>query len=174
MPGQNNLSCSAPAFGKLSAEVLRMGKSIRFEARGTSMQPILRDGDILVVAPLAAGWAKLGDVVLCQVTDEKLFIHRVIQRRTAGEGIQYLVKGDHVPAPDAWISGDQVYGRVVSAERDNFHINMNNPILKLLGYSSIVCYHVEKRWGKSPFKHLQFFKQLPIFYRYLVQEEFNG
>jgi len=138
------------------------------------MQPILRDGDTLVVAPLAAGWAKLGDVVLCKVTDDKLFVHRVIQRYTASEGIQYLIKGDHVTEPDGWISGDQVLGRVVSADRDNFHVNMNSIVVKMLGYGTIVRYLVEKRWGRSPFKHLQFVKGLSIFYRYLVQEEFNG
>jgi signal peptidase I len=174
LSGQTKFSCSAPAFAKLSAEVLRMGKSVRFHAHGTSMRPLLRDGDVLRVEPTAGRRIKIGDVLLCQLSDEKLLVHRVIQRRQTDDGVQYLLKGDHVTEPDGWVSSNQVLGRLVAAERGDFCVSMRSIVVKLLGYSTIGQYQMEKRWGGSPFKHLQFIKGLPIFYRYLVQEEFNG
>ena len=47
----------------LMRAVLEKGKAFRFEVRGASMRPVIRDGDVVTVSPLAGGAAKTGDVV---------------------------------------------------------------------------------------------------------------
>ena len=43
--------------------VLEKGRAFRFEARGTSMLPLIRDGDVVTVTPLSGGGPRTGDVV---------------------------------------------------------------------------------------------------------------
>ena len=51
-------------FGDLSQRLLSMGLGFRFQARGTSMEPAIRDGDLLQVMPVVAEELGRGDIVL--------------------------------------------------------------------------------------------------------------
>ena len=51
-------------FGALSQTLLSSGLGFRFLARGTSMEPEIRDGDLLQVMPVVAEELGRGDIVL--------------------------------------------------------------------------------------------------------------
>ncbi len=110
-----------------------MGKSVRFQARGVSMKPLVRDGDVLVVEPLGQDRPCVGEVVLCSTASEHVVVHRVI-RQQFKKGIQYSqVQGDQIPQPDGWMSDEAVLGRVMSLERDGRVIEMDRPLIRALG-----------------------------------------
>ena len=128
------LPCTSAAFAGLSADILQHGKSLRFRARGASMQPLVRDGDCLLVQPVEAGRVRVGDVVLCSSQADHVVVHRVLRRQPGLEGYVFLVQGDQVAQPDGWIPQAQVYGRVTALERAGITINMHQPLAKVLGW----------------------------------------
>ncbi len=105
---------SGPALLALMRAVLDRGATFRFRARGTSMMPLIRDGDVLSVSPLRRS-PGLGDVVaFVQGTPERLAVHRVV----ALQGASCLIQGDNADGcPDGVVCYDQILGRVTCVER---------------------------------------------------------
>ncbi|NTU50885.1 MAG: hypothetical protein HGA94_00380, partial [Candidatus Aminicenantes bacterium] len=106
---------AAPAGVLTLNEVLEKGKAFRFEARGASMHPVIRDGDIVTVRHLAGGGPRTGDVVA--------FVHPVtggvrIHRVVGAGGTGYLLKGDNALCEDGAVARDALLGRVARIERE--------------------------------------------------------
>ena len=76
-------------FTELCAALLRRGHHVRFRVEGASMQPNLRDGDTVVVAPASAAELRSGDVAFVE-TPDGLRVHRV---KHVGNGA-VITRGD--------------------------------------------------------------------------------
>ncbi|HNS52368.1 MAG TPA: hypothetical protein PKO09_14440 [Anaerolineae bacterium] len=63
--------CSSAAFARLSAETLGAGVLLRLRARGTSMCPLVRDGDILLARPLRDGLSRVRDIALSRIDEDR-------------------------------------------------------------------------------------------------------
>jgi hypothetical protein len=108
------LSLSGESLLGLLEAVLARGVPFRFLARGFSMSPLIRDGDILTVAPRGEARLRPGDTVaFINPLNGKPAVHRII--RLDREFI--VVKGDNVAEPDGLISGKDILGVVTSVER---------------------------------------------------------
>ncbi len=168
MSDMSVIACSSPDFLGLSAEVLHLGASLRFQARGHSMQPLVRDGDILLVKPLGERLPRVGDVVLCVTEPGMVLVHRVIRRQFCSDGYHFLVQGDQVSQPDGWIPRDRIYGRVASIEREGSRINMDSMEMRILSAMAVL----RSRWhlGASAFSHhiIRLVKRVPIFSIFLT------
>lgn len=109
------LSLSGPTLVELLRAVLGKGAPCRFRAKGFSMSPFVRDGDVITVSPLSGASPRRGDVVaFVRPGMEKLVVHRVVGKR----GHSYLIKGDSTPEADGLIPEANVLGRVIRVERD--------------------------------------------------------
>jgi hypothetical protein len=163
-----SLPCSSAAFAELSAEILRAGKAVRFRARGASMSPLVRDGDVVLVRPVEARAVREGDVVLCADERGRLLLHRVIRRRAGPGGVCLTVQGDSVEQPDGEIAGAQLYGRVAAVEREGVWMAADRPVLRLLGWSAAL----RSRWnvgrGRPSRLARRLAKKLPLLSRYLA------
>ena len=145
---KTRLACTTPAFATLSADLLHAGIALRFTAQGSSMLPLLRSGDILVVKPVDDSRLKIGDVVLCAVSTDRVVAHRIIRRRTEENGLAFLVQGDRVGKPDGWIPQAQVLGRVDYLERSGRQINLQSGPGRLLGMMQSIKLRCHlSRWG---------------------------
>jgi signal peptidase I len=123
--GQANLAA-------LAVEILGGGSRLRFRARGASMQPFIRDGDILEVRPPGITALQRGDVVLCRLRGGRLVAHRVVQiMRDSGTAI--VTQGDALACPDASISVEQVLGHVAVVERAGKRIRLDTHRQRLAG-----------------------------------------
>ncbi len=131
----------------LTRDLLRMGKSVRFQARGMSMKPLVRDGDIMLVEPFGQKLPRLGDVVLCQTESGRVLAHRVIGRQGKLEEKTYLIQGDRAAYADGWISHEQIWGRVSKLERGGNVINLENPFMKALG--KYAAFRSRYGWGRG-------------------------
>jgi len=162
-----NISCTSAAFAELSAEILGSGKALRFQARGDSMSPLVRDGDVLLVRPVHPAAVQIGDLVLCSSEGRRVVVHRVIRKQVSQERLRFTVQGDQVARPDGLIPGGQVYGRVLAIERDAAQIDMDRPVMRMLGWLAAL----RSRWnlGCRPGLRLatRLVKRLPVFSRYL-------
>src|SRR5512135_293089 len=101
------------------------------------MEPLLRDGDILLVRPVEANQIRVGDVVLCSTPADRIVAHRVLHRRSGPQGYAFLVQGDQAALRDGWIPQVQVYGRVASIERTGVHIDMCRLGMRILSWLAV-------------------------------------
>jgi hypothetical protein len=110
----------------LMRDVLGRGLPFRFEARGSSMYPAVRDGDVVTVAPLAADGPRTGDVVaFVHAATGGVRLHRVVGV-AAG---RFLVKGDNALASDGAVDRDALLGLVVGLERGGRPRRLGPPLL---------------------------------------------
>jgi signal peptidase I len=114
-----------PPFGDLCAALLAEGRTVRFRADGASMEPAIRDGDVVTVAPFV-GDVHRGDVLLYR-TGGRLHAHRVVGPvRGAKEGIR--VRGDAPGWEEERVPVADVLGRVETIERDGRAVPLRGPV----------------------------------------------
>jgi len=162
------LECTSPAFAALSADLLSAGIALLFTAQGSSMKPMLRPDDILVVKPVDKHRIKIGDIVLCTVSETRLVAHRVISKRSRRDGVSFLVQGDRVSKPDGWVAEEMVHGRVESAERCGRHIDILAQPNRLLGTMQTIKlrFHLSRLGIAEAVGRI--IKRLPCFSNYIT------
>jgi hypothetical protein len=100
---------------QLMRGVLDKGAAFRFQSKGFSMSPFIKDGDILTIAPMQRCTPSFGDVVVfIHPHNGRLIIHRIIGKKAGS----YRTKGDNAPEEDSLISREAILGLVTSVERD--------------------------------------------------------
>jgi hypothetical protein len=97
---------------ELAAESLRRGNTVRLRARGGSMLPFLRDGDLLEIRPASGAEVRIGDVICYEPPSGGLCLHRVIAREERG----LVTRGDALTYVDTVAAG-ALLGRVIARER---------------------------------------------------------
>ena len=105
---------------ELSKDIFRKGKSIRFQAKGWSMRPFIRDGDFIVVSPIKNSSIKAGDVVFHLTTENKVIVHRVIKKHKKDKDNRttMFIKGDATFSSPEKVEMQDVLGKVVAVERN--------------------------------------------------------
>ena len=166
-----NLPCTAAEFGDLAADLLKMGKQVRFRAMGSSMHPLVRDGDTLLIAPCQSFSIRPGDILLCTGGNHCLVVHRVIRRKDSRNNRQFLTQGDQAPWPDGWIDASRIYGRLEEIERDGKRFNTTGPF-RLLGLLIVMARRLGLRHSKAAALLSAWLKKLPAFSGYLDQEKY--
>lgn len=105
----------------LMRQVLSRGKSIRFRARGGSMAPFIRDGDVIYISPFRKGEPGLGQVAaFLQPQTGGLLVHRVVGKN----GLAYLIQGDNTPGKTDLVPPENLLGRVTQVERDGRQVRL--------------------------------------------------
>ncbi len=110
------LPLSGRVLLELMRAVLARGVPFRFRARGWSMAPFIRDGDVITISPLQDVPPRTGEVVaFSRPGTGNLVVHRVIALR----GSASLVQGDGVAGcRDGIVPADNLVGRVTRVERN--------------------------------------------------------
>ncbi|MGD1009974.1 MAG: S24/S26 family peptidase [Candidatus Aminicenantales bacterium] len=108
------LALSGKALTGLMRAVLAKGKPLRFRARGLSMSPFIKDGDVVTVRPLAGARPRAGDIVaFLHPATGKAAVHRVVGEWSG----LFSLKGDNTPGADGVLSLEQILGTVCRIER---------------------------------------------------------
>jgi hypothetical protein len=109
------ISFTAPQLASLMRDVLAKSAAFRFKARGFSMSPVVKDGDIITVAPRSAHKLCVGDIAaFSDLPDERLVVHRII----ADFGESWLTKGDNLSNRDGLIHKSRILGLITRIERN--------------------------------------------------------
>ena len=115
------LRLSGPQLVELLRDLLAGGKRVRFRAKGFSMMPFIKDGDVVAVSPLSGTRPGFGEVIVFTHPHTKgLVVHRVVGRR----GGTYLARGDSNSETDGWVRGEDLLGRVTDVERDGEAVSL--------------------------------------------------
>jgi signal peptidase I len=110
----DGISVSAPFIMELIEAVHEKGVSFRFQARGYSMMPAIRDGDLITVSPLKDIIPRRGDVLAFRHPERpQMLVHRVLHAKAK----KYFIKGDNCPEADGWIPAENILGLITKVER---------------------------------------------------------
>jgi signal peptidase I len=114
------LPLSGIALLELMRAVINRNLPFRFCARGWSMAPFIRDGDVITVAPLQHAVPKVGEVVaFTRPGEEKMVVHRIVAQRSE----VLFIQGDNGQGyPEDAIPLNNLIGRVVRIERNGNNI----------------------------------------------------
>ncbi len=128
-------------FTDVATGLLRQGYGVRFYAKGWSMYPTIKDGEMITIEPVVPSQVKRGDILLHH-NGRGVIAHRVVRigRRKAllspqnsVLGTLFILRGDASSTCDGPVEADQVLGKVVSVERDGRLIDLG-------GWKSMVWY----------------------------------
>jgi hypothetical protein len=95
----------------LGSDLVDAGASFRFQARGGSMYPFIREGDVLEVVPVPFREFGIGDVVFYR-SGGRLLAHRVIGFVFEADRVRIRARGDGFLQEDPPVSEPDVVGRV--------------------------------------------------------------
>ena len=110
----SELPLSGSALIVLLRAVLDKNKPFRFRAKGFSMSPFMKDGDVITVSPLSDASPRFGDVLACiHPVNGTLLVHRVVTQN----GAAWLIQGDNAVEPDGLMTKADMLGRVTRIER---------------------------------------------------------
>jgi hypothetical protein len=108
------LTAAAPA---LVADVLRQYGQVRLRTHGCSMFPVIRSGDVLSIRHCTTEAVQPGDVVLVADGD-RLFAHRLIEKRLRNDEWFLVTRGDSHWRNDPPRSASTLLGHVMAVSRD--------------------------------------------------------
>ncbi len=100
-------------FEALSRELLKSGMGVRFEARGASMSPCIRDGDIVYVTPVIVSKLRKDDIVLSKGRSG-FRVHRVVIADQ--DKNLFITRGDCGQQDDPPLRGEQILGVAIAKE----------------------------------------------------------
>lgn len=126
------VSLNSPEFTEFSSDILGQGGSFSFKARGFSMYPFIRDGDILTIQPVEAAALNVGDVAFYCAVGDRPVAHRVVSRELHSGSVVLRTRGDAQTCPDEQIRSEHVLGRVVSVQRGRKIIRLNRGLRRLV------------------------------------------
>jgi signal peptidase I len=132
-------------FESLARDILSSGNTLRFRARGGSMRPLIRDGEILEVAPIKNGELHLGDIVLFSDPTRNLMAHRLIHRFHHDGHSMLVLQGDANFTEDRPVSERLVIGRIIAVIRDRSSFAFSGPIHRVVGWIMILFAPLMKR-----------------------------
>lgn len=118
---------------KLSRDLLARSTSIRFQAKGWSMRPFIRDGDLITVSPPWNSPVRVGDVVLYKNTDERVIVHRVIRKTKTEGGLVFFIKGDATLGQPEEVHTKSVLGRVSAIDRNGQEKRLDTKLHRTIG-----------------------------------------
>ena len=118
----SELSLPRAALIELMQAALAKGAPFRFRAKGWSMAPFIRDGDVICVTPLPEAGPAVGEVVaFIRAESGQLLVHRVIARERGA----YTIQGDNAPgAADATVLREDMLGRVTQITRNGKDVGL--------------------------------------------------
>jgi signal peptidase I len=106
---------NAPVIMELIEAVHEKGAAFRFQAKGHSMTPAIRDGDAITISPLGEIIPRRGDVLAFRHPERpQMLVHRVLHAKDR----KYFIKGDNCAGGDGWIPGENILGLVTRVERN--------------------------------------------------------
>jgi hypothetical protein len=108
-----NSGADSRLFEDVVRPLLAQSVSLRFQARGASMSPAIRDGEIVEISPVAVRELRKGDIVLAKA-EHGFRLHRIVIADPAKD--RFITRGDCGQDNDPALTGAQILGIARSKE----------------------------------------------------------
>lgn len=106
---------------------LAEGKEVRLRVDGTSMSPLLKPGDQVVLQRATPQQLQKGDLVVVR-RQHDMVTHRLVHQNAG----QWLTKGDNSRYPDLPALENQVLGKVIAIEKNKKTIDLQSTRWQIL------------------------------------------
>lgn len=131
------------SFSIIKEVMAREGSAIRLCARGDSMGPLIKEGDIVVIRPITFKEIKIGDIAVFGVKG-KLCAHRLIMKRGKGDRHLLITKSDRTFTADAPFRHKDLFGKIYHIQKGALTLDLESfflaPLNRVLGlYHLILC-----------------------------------
>ena len=133
----------------------RAGKHSIFSISGNSMRPFLLPGDTVLIA-YGCEQARPGDLLAFR-QGTTLIVHRLLQMRTDGSAVMFLLKGDNRNQPDPLVPSNRVVGRVCAIHRGETKVNLEAPAWRTASRAIAASARLSlaiDRWGRRATRQL--------------------
>src|ERR1700757_3457966 len=110
---ESKVFADSKLFEELVCPLLEQGLSIRFQARGGSMSPTIRDQEIVEVTPVIVTKLRKDDIVLAK-SNAGFRLHRIVLADPARD--LFITRGDCGQQDDPALHGNQILGLAYSKE----------------------------------------------------------
>lgn len=133
---------SGPLLLELLQAVISKGVPFRFKARGGSMTPFIRNGDVITISPYSRSDLYIGSIVAFKrPTTEKLVVHRIVAKQ---DEFVYIIGDGIVNQADGWISLENMIGLLTRIERNGRRVWLGLGLERYL-----IAYLSRKGWLDS-------------------------
>lgn len=123
----------------LMAAVLERGAVFRFKARGSSMTPFIRDGDLITVEPITRRRVGTGSIVaFTRPETGQLVVHRVI---SLSKEAVFIVGDNNCDCPDGWIPRENLVGNIIRIDRGEHRVWLGLGVERYL-----IAWLSQKKW----------------------------
>ncbi len=129
------LECPVDEFGPLARELLGQGCAVRLQVTGRSMQPLIHSGDRVDIEPTTPDEVRVGDLALFAL-GERLFLHRVIDRRQVGGEVRLAARGDCNVTPEPEFGQAELLGVARTLRRGEAVIDLRSPAMRWIGWAA--------------------------------------
>jgi hypothetical protein len=154
----NEISFPSQALIDLIQSTLSKNASFRFQVKGFSMAPFIKDNDVVTISPIYNSSIGLGkSVAFINPHPGKLAIHRVLGKHNNS----YLIKGDSALKVDGLIPQENILGVITAIDREGrrtkFGLGPERVIIGLLSRVKLLplCFFC---WMLIPFSVRRFIK----------------
>ncbi len=120
-----------PSATALAAQLLADGTSVLLPARGNSMLPFVREGDILTIEAMKDATPQIDDIVFFRSPHGSPMVHRVIAIRHASAADSFLIRGDASTGIPDCVEQRHVLGRMVSLTRNGRTLDANSRLRRI-------------------------------------------
>lgn len=136
MSPQTTTFCPAQDFKKLMDDISGKAHILRLQAKGGSMYPFIRSGDLVEASLLKQDEAlQKGDVILFE-KDGYFYVHRVIKIKRGF----VVARGDLSFGEDGCIRRENIIAKVVAVERRGKRIDLYTPLNRFVAQTLVVNY----------------------------------
>jgi signal peptidase I len=129
------------SLSDLSREILAHDCHFRFRAKGFSMYPFIRDGDVVTIRPVDPSFLNVGDVIFYQL-ERSLVVHRIIGKQTFDGKMCFTTRGDSSPGSEQEVYEDLVLGKVVTLQRNSRTFKVNHSLSHCLAKCWLIYYPI--------------------------------
>ncbi len=132
------MALPARHFMPVIRDALERGQQVRMTARGSSMFPSIRNGDIVAIDPMETT-AVVGDVVLVQCAPEAEGERYVLHRVVRVEGGAFYLRGDCQRDCEGPFTNKDILGRAVSVYRSGRERRLDRGMYRRAGLAWNRC-----------------------------------
>ncbi|MDP3786634.1 MAG: signal peptidase I [Candidatus Omnitrophota bacterium] len=113
------------SFSIIREVITREESAMKLYARGNSMGPLIKEGDIVVIRPSTFKEIRIGDIAVFGVKG-KLCAHRLIMKRAKGDRYIFVTKSDKTFMADAPFGHKNLFGRVSRIQKGTLTLNLES------------------------------------------------